>query len=328
MPHIRNQISGGNVCSHCGSKKSPLWRRGLHSELLCNACGLYWKHHGVYRPMNKINGSADAPRSRSSEPLIPYLVSKRIDSSRSSSARSADEVLLFPKKEFMHKAALKNSMGSYQPESLQMLSVKSNGISLPNSGINSNNNSNNSSSNASISKVKLTIGNNNYANEEIKRIHPIRPNMENKKGMPKRLYPAEISSPVNGTNEHNYDVDGVKYIMLRHKMLYQRDYVAIRGSDNQMYFAVVKDFWFSSEGRKLFTLQWLLPHQDHIVAINTMSLGKILPSYFILGPDHDKPEPLEAILDIFYSPLKELGSKELSLRSEDLEIAQLLCSLA
>lgn len=41
-----------NRCTHCGSVKSPLWRRGIHSEILCNACGLYWKHHGIYRPLS------------------------------------------------------------------------------------------------------------------------------------------------------------------------------------------------------------------------------------------------------------------------------------
>lgn len=24
----------------------------MHGEILCNACGLYWKHHGTYRPLD------------------------------------------------------------------------------------------------------------------------------------------------------------------------------------------------------------------------------------------------------------------------------------
>lgn len=40
------------VCGHCKMTRSPLWRRGQFGETLCNACGLYWKHHGVYRPLD------------------------------------------------------------------------------------------------------------------------------------------------------------------------------------------------------------------------------------------------------------------------------------
>lgn len=46
---MRSQVPP--VCAHCQSTKSPLWRRGTNQEVLCNACGLYWKHHGAYRPL-------------------------------------------------------------------------------------------------------------------------------------------------------------------------------------------------------------------------------------------------------------------------------------
>lgn len=46
---MRSQIPP--VCAHCQSTKSPLWRRGANLEVLCNACGLYWKHHSAYRPL-------------------------------------------------------------------------------------------------------------------------------------------------------------------------------------------------------------------------------------------------------------------------------------
>lgn len=46
---MRSQVPP--VCAHCQSTKSPLWRRGSNMEVLCNACGLYWKHHNAYRPL-------------------------------------------------------------------------------------------------------------------------------------------------------------------------------------------------------------------------------------------------------------------------------------
>lgn len=46
---MRSQVPP--VCAHCQSTKSPLWRRGANMEVLCNACGLYWKHHNTYRPL-------------------------------------------------------------------------------------------------------------------------------------------------------------------------------------------------------------------------------------------------------------------------------------
>lgn len=48
-------------CSHCHSLKSPLWRRGEKGEVLCNACGLYWRNHGSKRPLN-LKRPATPPR--------------------------------------------------------------------------------------------------------------------------------------------------------------------------------------------------------------------------------------------------------------------------
>mmetsp|Transcript_3323 Transcript_3323/g.4915 ORF Transcript_3323/g.4915 Transcript_3323/m.4915 type:complete len:121 (+) Transcript_3323:1202-1564(+) len=41
-------------CSNCSIKKTPLWRKGPHHELLCNRCGIYYKRHGEHRPLNLI----------------------------------------------------------------------------------------------------------------------------------------------------------------------------------------------------------------------------------------------------------------------------------
>ncbi|KAM0678895.1 hypothetical protein BDAP_000680 [Binucleata daphniae] len=39
------------VCLHCNTKETSLWRR-LEGKTVCNACGLYYKMHGVPRPIS------------------------------------------------------------------------------------------------------------------------------------------------------------------------------------------------------------------------------------------------------------------------------------
>uniref|UniRef100_A0A8D8M1A0 GATA-binding factor A n=1 Tax=Cacopsylla melanoneura TaxID=428564 RepID=A0A8D8M1A0_9HEMI len=41
----------GLVCSNCNTTNTSLWRRNQQGEPVCNACGLYYKLHGVARPL-------------------------------------------------------------------------------------------------------------------------------------------------------------------------------------------------------------------------------------------------------------------------------------
>ncbi|XP_065566091.1 uncharacterized protein LOC136030913 isoform X3 [Artemia franciscana] len=41
----------GLTCSNCSTQVTTLWRRNAHGEPVCNACGLYFKLHGVNRPI-------------------------------------------------------------------------------------------------------------------------------------------------------------------------------------------------------------------------------------------------------------------------------------
>ncbi|KPI99162.1 Transcription factor BCFI [Papilio xuthus] len=41
----------GLTCSNCGTSTTSLWRRNVHGETVCNACGLYYKLHGINRPL-------------------------------------------------------------------------------------------------------------------------------------------------------------------------------------------------------------------------------------------------------------------------------------
>lgn len=38
------------ACTNCGTLTTTIWRRNLRGEIVCNACGLYFKLHGVNRP--------------------------------------------------------------------------------------------------------------------------------------------------------------------------------------------------------------------------------------------------------------------------------------
>lgn len=42
---------GDNVCTHCGATKTSLWRK-LQGNIVCNACGLYFKMHNQIRPQS------------------------------------------------------------------------------------------------------------------------------------------------------------------------------------------------------------------------------------------------------------------------------------
>ncbi|KAF9360876.1 putative electron transfer flavoprotein subunit [Mortierella sp. AD094] len=40
------------TCTNCKTTLTPLWRKDDAGEILCNACGLYYKLHHVHRPIS------------------------------------------------------------------------------------------------------------------------------------------------------------------------------------------------------------------------------------------------------------------------------------
>lgn len=48
------QLDGeaATTCTNCNTNNTPLWRRDPEGHPLCNACGLFYKLHGVVRPLS------------------------------------------------------------------------------------------------------------------------------------------------------------------------------------------------------------------------------------------------------------------------------------
>ena len=100
----------------------------------------------------------------------------------------------------------------------------------------------------------------------------------------------------------------IKFIIYKGMTIYQGDHLAIRSratstlsSFDEFYFAIATDFWMTEDGRKYFTLRWLLPRHDQVFS---GSRGDLRPDWFNLGPFHDRVETMEVIADVFYSPYK------------------------
>ncbi|KAF9478613.1 hypothetical protein BDN70DRAFT_879738 [Pholiota conissans] len=72
------------LCTNCQTTNTPLWRRDPEGQPLCNACGLFYKLHGVVRPLSlktdvikKRNRASGAPSnsSRKGVSTLPKLAS-------------------------------------------------------------------------------------------------------------------------------------------------------------------------------------------------------------------------------------------------------------
>jgi len=51
-------------CTNCGTKTTTIWRRNAEGDMVCNACGLYFKLHGVNRPVTMRRDTIHTRRRR------------------------------------------------------------------------------------------------------------------------------------------------------------------------------------------------------------------------------------------------------------------------
>ncbi|KII92376.1 hypothetical protein PLICRDRAFT_172475 [Plicaturopsis crispa FD-325 SS-3] len=73
------------ICTNCHTTNTPLWRRDPEGQPLCNACGLFYKLHGVVRPLslktdvikkrNRASGQPTGSTSRKGNSTLPKIAS-------------------------------------------------------------------------------------------------------------------------------------------------------------------------------------------------------------------------------------------------------------
>ncbi|KAJ3094417.1 putative electron transfer flavoprotein subunit, partial [Physocladia obscura] len=88
----KDDKTAGNTCINCATTETPLWRRDASGNVMCNACGLHLRLHGVMRQRTsqklirrrvRASATAAAPSSQATGParqLAPRLRSKPIHS--------------------------------------------------------------------------------------------------------------------------------------------------------------------------------------------------------------------------------------------------------
>ncbi|KAK2145066.1 hypothetical protein LSH36_705g02012 [Paralvinella palmiformis] len=61
----------GLSCANCHTTTTTLWRRNTEGEPVCNACGLYYKLHGVNRPLSMRKDGIQTRKRKPKTPLKP-----------------------------------------------------------------------------------------------------------------------------------------------------------------------------------------------------------------------------------------------------------------
>ena len=304
------------ICTHCQSTKSPLWRRGAQQEVLCNACGLYWKHHGCYRPLS-LKVAADRKQESSSS----------LDGTESMPAASKDKKELainsfmkfIKSKKNLTENATSNSSVSRNQDSRKASSgpLRTANILLAPSQYGYENTSK-IDENTDLSLNPLLINRPDLSTPlpppSPITAAPVLPNLktilESHHQQQQKQKRAAIGSLVSAEAASSApSAAPLKFIINKGKTMYQGDHVAVLGDDSQVYFAILSDFWLTQNGRRFCTLRWLLPIK--VKPLKKDSETQTLSAdNFTLGPVHERVEAMDAILDVFYSPHRNGQSSE------------------
>lgn len=86
-------------CTNCHTRTTPLWRKTNQGDVLCNACGLFYKLHGILRPLNNTatanstSSSARISRKNSSLAFHSPQASTSVPHQYTGSKRPSDSVI-------------------------------------------------------------------------------------------------------------------------------------------------------------------------------------------------------------------------------------------
>lgn len=89
------------TCSNCSTVTTSLWRRNAAGEPVCNACGLYFKLHGVNRP---ITMKKDSIQTRKRKPKSNGAPSSPLSASQSSQPQNNLNLFQTPNKSGLNQA--------------------------------------------------------------------------------------------------------------------------------------------------------------------------------------------------------------------------------
>lgn len=122
----------------------------------------------------------------------------------------------------------------------------------------------------------------------------------------RQLESLEMNSMISVDKKtNNNSANNIRFVMNKGMMIREGDYVAVRGEDERVYFAIIYDLFLQSSNRnwpeKLFRMRWLLPKEEY----SNVIMGNpqhIQPDHFELGPLHEIIENINSVVDVFYSP--------------------------
>eukprot|EP01134_Creolimax_fragrantissima_P006783 CFRG6783T1 len=91
---LATQATSSPVCDNCSATETSQWRRDKEGNMLCNACGLYWKMHSRSRPLGSTRRST-TKRTRKWNPSTHVLKAMEEAVATGAAAQNKNGVNLF-----------------------------------------------------------------------------------------------------------------------------------------------------------------------------------------------------------------------------------------